>query len=309
MKLISLKNALFRYSSGSRYILNDISMELNGGHIYGLLGKNGVGKSTMFRVLTGLNRITEGEVEILGMDPGKRSPGMLSEIYLLPEEIHFPDMTIEKYARYYGSFYPNFSMEDLMNYMDAFFITDDVKARASENETADDFKLLRDRIYRKKTLRLMSQGQRKKACVAFALACHTKILLMDEPTNGQDIPGKAVFRRLLESYRGEDNLVVISTHQVRDLEQLIDGVVIINDEHELLLCETADKLLKAFHFGQITEGQTCVYQEMGLHNQVFGISLRHEDEPVQGIQDLDLEVLFNASMMSAHKLREDLQYV
>lgn len=309
MKLISLNNALFRYKSNAPYILNNISMELHGGHIYGLLGKNGVGKSTMFRVLTGLNRVTDGEVETLGRNPGKRSPDMLSDVFLLPEEIHFPDMTIEKYARYYGSFYPNFSMDDLMHYMDEFFITEDVKARASERESANDYKLLRDRVYRKKTLRLMSQGQRKKACVAFALACHTKILLMDEPTNGLDIPGKSVFRRLLESYRGEDNLVVISTHQVRDLEQLIDGVVIINDEHELLLCETADRLLKAFHFGPITDDSKCIYQEAGLHNQVFGISVRKEDDPVQEIQDLDLEILFNASMMSAYKLCEILQHV
>ena len=298
MSILTCKNLQFRYRKSGPYVLDDISLDLRSGHIYGLLGKNGVGKSTLFRVVAGLNPLTSGEIETLGVNPMDRLPSMLSEIYLLPEEMEFPNMTVDKYGTLLGTFYPNFSMTDMLRYMDDFFLPADID---EDSKSAQ-----REKRYLRQTIRTMSQGQRKKASIAIALACHTKLLLMDEPTNGLDIPSKTVFRRMLDGYRTADNLIVISTHQVRDLESLIDGVIIIDDDHRLALCETGDRLMKAFVFGEVSESEQAIYEEEGLHKKVYGIKLRTGDMPEQSISELDLELLFNAAMVKRDALFEAL---
>jgi ABC-2 type transport system ATP-binding protein len=278
--MIKFRNVSFRYASSKPFVLDNVSMDLQPGHIYGLLGKNGVGKSTMFRLISGLNPVTQGSVLTLHSVPFKRSPLMLQDIFLLPEEIDFPAMTALKYGSLYGAFYPKFSLEKMKTYLEQFNIRLDQK------------------------LNTMSQGQRKKAYIAFALACNTRILLMDEPTNGLDIPSKTIFRKMLATCQGEERLIIISTHQVRDLERLIDAVIIMEEQH-LALCDTAENLLKTFHFGAYEPEAEVIYHDDTERGRI-GLTLRG-DAPVQTLDDLDLEILFNAMVMDGEQVLEHLQ--
>jgi ABC-2 type transport system ATP-binding protein len=278
--MIKFRNVSFRYASSKPFVLDNVSMDLQPGHIYGLLRKNGVGKSTMFRLISGLNPVTQGSVLTLQSVPFKRSPLMLQDIFLLPEEIDFPAMTALKYGSLYGAFYPKFSLEKMKTYLEQFNIRLDQK------------------------LNTMSQGQRKKAYIAFALACNTRILLMDEPTNGLDIPSKTIFRKMLATCQGEERLIIISTHQVRDLERLIDAVIIMEEQH-LALCDTAENLLKTFHFGAYEPDAEVIYHDDTERGRI-GLTLRG-DAPVQTLDDLDLEILFNAMVMDGEQVLEHLQ--
>ena len=284
--LIQFNDTSFKYSMRGQTVLKQLKCKFYAGHIYGLLGKNGVGKSTTFRLITGMNPPSTGTVETLGNPPKNRLPSMLSEVFLLPEEIEFPNINIEEYGRKYGQFYPNFSNKDLLNYMNRFFAP---MGKAKENP----------RDYLTQPLKTMSQGQRKKACIAFALACNTKILLMDEPTNGLDIPGKTVFREVLATCQNPNRCIIISTHQVRDLESLIDAVVILSEEtNSVVISATAENILKVLHFGATTPDMDIIYEQKVVGGGNTGISKRRPDMPVQDIQSMDLELLFNATMAS-----------
>lgn len=275
--MLQFENVSFGYRK-NRLVLDDISMTLEPGYIYGLLGVNGVGKSTLFRLICGLNPPNSGQVTVFNYIPMQRRPDMLSKIFLLPEEIDFPGLNMVQFAKVYGAFYPNFSQEEL-------------------NSLLKEFKVFPDQ-----KLNTMSQGQRKKANIAFALACHTPLLLMDEPTNGLDIPSKNTFRRVLADYRSSETLIIISTHQVLDLDRLINAAIILNDQ-KIVLCEKADDLLNKFHFCRIdaSNEDRAVYKVKTVHGEV-GLLPRKYDEPVQSLDDFDLETLFLAAMEIPEKL-------
>ncbi|MBR4986903.1 MAG: ABC transporter ATP-binding protein [Proteobacteria bacterium] len=266
--LISLKQVSFRYGWRAPCLLERIDLTLGAGMIYGLLGKNGEGKTTLFRLIAGLNPVMSGVIRTLGQDPFGRAPSLMGELFLVPEEIYFPAMKAPDYAKYYGSFYPNFSMDDFLGNLREF------------------------KVPETQTLSSMSQGQRKKAYMAFALACHTRILLMDEPTNGLDIDSKVVFRKMLAAASTPDRLIIISTHQVLDFEALINGVIVL-DEHRIALCATTDRLLERFVFGTLGEDETPVYK-VETHRGMRAVGLR-VSTPKQGLEELDLELLFEAA--------------
>lgn len=190
-------------------------MEINQAGIYGLLGANGTGKSTLLYLISGLLRPQSGTVVTLGDTAFDRKPSMLADLFLVPEEIVLPSCPLNKYVRVNAPFYPNFSQQDMESYLDTFRLSPD--------------------LY----LGKLSMGQKKKAFVAFALACNTRILLMDEPTNGLDIPGKAEFRRAMTDGRRADRITIISTHQVRDLDRVLDHVTIIGKEGVVLNTDIA----------------------------------------------------------------------
>ena len=142
-------------------------------------------------------------IDIDGQNPYDRHPSLLSEQYYLSDEVAAVNMTAAEYARTYGKFWEKFDYDKFIEVMKVF-----------END-AD------------KKMAKMSFGQLKKTYISFALACNTKYLFMDEPTNGLDIPSKAQFRKALMKYTSEDAIILISTHQVRDLENIIDPIIIL----------------------------------------------------------------------------------
>lgn len=262
--MIKFEQVAFGYRSGR--LFDGLDLELRQGAIYGLLGKNGAGKSTLLKLVAGLLFPRSGEITVLGRVPQRREPGFLSQVFFLPEEFDLPRMTMAQYARVYGCFYPNFSQEQLT-------------ALLAELEVPET-----------QNLHQMSFGQKKKACIAFAIACNTPLLLMDEPTNGLDIPSKGAFRRIIAAAADSGRTIVISTHQVRDLDQLIDAVVVL-DASEILLNATTREVAQRLQFTHLNESDEALYAEQTIHGR-WGVRLN----PTAEESPIDMELLFNAAL-------------
>lgn len=259
-------NVSYRYSGSKRDSISDFNMELSSGKIVGLLGANGAGKSTLLYLMSGLLKPTSGQVNVSGYSPWDRKPGFLSDIFLVPEELDIPAVPLKKYVEAYSPFYPKFSYETLEKALEHFNLTPDIHLGA------------------------LSMGQKKKAFLAFALACHTQVLLMDEPTNGLDIPGKSEFRKAVAQTMDDERTIIISTHQVRDLEQLLDHVLIM-DNKGIQLDESIEQLQQRFSFGIASTLPECgvIWSEGVIGGYAF-MKMRTPEEPET---EVNLEALFN----------------
>lgn len=267
--MIQLQNIRFGYTK-SRNIFEDVSLNMEAGHIYGLLGKNGAGKTTLLKIMSGLRFPTSGTSTILNQNAVLRKAEILQDIYFLQEEMYVPHMKIESFVKAYSPFYPRFNHEQF-------------------NEYLREFELDKEFGYLDK----LSHGQKKKTLIAFALATNTQILIMDEPTNGLDIPSKSTFRRLMASAADESRLVIISTHQVRDLHSLIDMVAILDNGRMVLNASTyeiTEKLLFDVDNTKTTEGAVLYTEESPRGAYQVKENVNHIDS------NLDLELLFNAAM-------------
>ncbi|MGN0234398.1 MAG: ATP-binding cassette domain-containing protein [Bacteroidaceae bacterium] len=207
--MIDINNVTFEYRKG-KPVLKDFSMSFPQGGVYGLLGKNGTGKSTLLYLISGLLCPQHGEVRVDGMLSSNRQPELLREIFLVPEEYDLPAVSLQSYTRALKPFYPRFSDELLRKCIEGFELDMDMQLGA------------------------LSMGQKKKVYMCVALATGTRVLLMDEPTNGLDILSKSQFRKVVVQSMDEDKTVLLSTHQVHDVERLLDHVTIINNNHVLL---------------------------------------------------------------------------
>jgi ABC-2 type transport system ATP-binding protein len=265
--MIDIKNVDFSYSRNTKLLLN-LSLKLETGRIHGLLGKNGEGKSTLLKLISGLVFPIHGDIAVMGFNPQKRTPEMLQDIFFLPEELPQLPLSIKNYEEVYAPFYPNFSAEQFNRYLKEFDIDD-----------------------KKAMLNKLSHGQKKKVFVSFGLATNTKLLLMDEPTNGLDIPSKGQFRRMVASAVDESRCLIISTHQVRDLDSLIDSIMIM-DGHEIVFNEPNENITKKLLFKVAEHNDTdasVIYSEESLRG------LYQVRENTTGEESkLDIELLFNA---------------
>lgn len=267
--MVIIKNLAFSY--GSKEVLKNISMNLESGKIYGLLGENGVGKTTLLTLLAGLKKAQAGTIDVDGHNPFYREPSLLADQYYLPDEVSPVHSRAISWAKSAGKFWPDFSLEKFLQIMKEFEVD------AGQMMSA------------------MSNGQLKKTYISFGLACGTKYLYMDEPTNGLDIPSKAQFRSAITKYTGEESTIVISTHQVRDLENVIDPIIILDKQDVLLnasIEEISDKLY--FDYG-ITANPSSLYTEQlpGGFIQVYQNVEKKESK-------VNVEALFNA----VHKNKE-----
>lgn len=263
--MITLKELSFSYSR-KKEVLDRINLEVGSGHICGLLGKNGEGKTTLLNLLSGQIFPDQGSCLVLEEIPSERNARFLQQIFLLPEEISMPEVTAIEYIKMYAAFYPTFRDDICKACVESFEIN------------------LSDRLSK------MSQGQRKKVAITLALAAHTPLLLMDEPTNGLDIPSKATFRRLVASLIDDNQTVIISTHQVRDLESLIDTVLIL-DQRQILLNKTLNEIGEKLYFGPLLPEEKALYSEPTPQGTI-GVTAREDKEETA----VSLELLFNAAI-------------
>lgn len=263
--MITLKELSFSYSR-KKEVLDRINLEVGSGHICGLLGKNGEGKTTLLNLLSGQIFPDQGSCLVLEETPSERNARFLQLIFLLPEEISMPEVTAIEYIKMYAPFYPTFRDDICKACVESFEIN------------------LSDRLSK------MSQGQRKKVAITLALAAHTPLLLMDEPTNGLDIPSKATFRRLVASLIDDNQTVIISTHQVRDLESLIDTVLIL-DQRQILLNKTLNEIGEKLYFGPLLPEEKALYSEPTPQGTI-GVTARDGKEETA----VSLELLFNAAI-------------
>lgn len=264
--MIKVKNLTYAYSRKKWPVLRDVSLEIQPGKVYGLLGKNGVGKSTLLYLMAGLLTPMKGVVTMDGTDVRRRLPSTLADIFLMPEEVVLPSMKLEEFVKLNAPLYPRFSEEDMARNLEIFDVERDVN------------------------LGELSMGQKKKVYMSFALACNTQVLLMDEPTNGLDIPGKEVFRRFVAGSMNDERAIVISTHQVRDLEQLLDHIVILDDAKVILdrsIPEIAEKLKFT-----LTDSPEVIKSALLAVPSVGGVKVVIQNEDGDETEP-DVEMLFN----------------
>ena len=274
--MLKVENMAFSYRR-NEYLLNKVNFEITPGGVYGLLGKNGSGKSTLLYLMTGLMYPQIGSVTIEGIPSRKRTPELLSNIYLLPEEFDLPEVSIDVYVKNNAMFYPRFSREQFDNYMQIF------------------------ELPAVKKLSQYSMGQKKKFIVSFALATNVPLLFMDEPTNGMDIPSKSQFRKVIALGMSDERSIIISTHQVRDLESMIDRVLLLHD-NTMILNESVVDIARKLEFIRTTSKddlQGCIYSTFTPEGFV-GVRPNLDDVDTA----VDLETLFNSVVANPQAIKQ-----
>jgi len=275
--MIQINQLTFGYSK-KHLLFENLNLSLQPGHIYGLLGKNGAGKSTLLKNITGLAFPLKGSCTINGRLASKRSPDFLEELFLIPEEIYLPPVSIREFIANTARFYPKFSKDQFAQYLKEFELDTDVK------------------------INNLSFGQQKKVMISFGLATNTDVLIMDEPTNGLDIPSKVQFRKIIASVLTESRCILISTHQVRDLDNLIDSLIVIH-ESKIVLDMSVDKIAEKLLFSTLSsiDNEHILYSEknvQGHHAILLNVEQRNSR--------VDLELLFNAIITDQTKITHEL---
>lgn len=274
--MLQVENISFSYGRRKPEVLSDFSFSLEKGRVYGLLGKNGVGKSTLLYLMCGLLTPKHGRVMYHGVDMRRRLPETLRDVFLVPEEFDLPAVSLVQFVELNSPFYPNFSKEDMMTYLHLFEMDWNIHLGG------------------------LSMGQKKKVFMSFALATHTSLLLMDEPTNGLDIMAKSQFRKFIASGMSDERTIVISTHQVRDIDNVLDHVVIMNNSR-VLLDESIVRVTERLAF---VESDSPALAEEALYKlpSVQGNSLLLPNR--EGVETkLNLELLFGAVLANPEKIK------
>jgi len=272
--MIELKHIQFSYSKGNM-LFEDLDLSIRPGSIYGLLGRNGAGKSTLLKQVCGMLYPDSGECTVFGIESKNRLPEMLQDIYIVPEEFQLPEISLSKYTKLNSVFYPKFSHNLMNEYIKEFELPEHEK------------------------LSKLSYGQKKKFLIAFGLATNARVLIFDEPTNGLDIPSKSQFRKIIASSLDETRMFIISTHQVRDLENLIDTIVILEQGKIIFnhsVADISEKLVFEQNLNGIGADEVLYSEEVtgkksGILKNKSGIETR-----------IDLELLFNGVMKNSDNI-------
>lgn len=274
--MVQIENLAFNYNH-KKILFDRLNLTLPPGHIYGLLGKNGAGKSTLLKLISGLLFPKKGNVEVAGLQPKERLPEFLREIYLVTEEFQLPPLYVNQFIALYSPFYPRFDRSLFDAYIHEFQLPLDDK------------------------LSSMSYGQKKKFLLCFGLATDCKLLILDEPVNGLDIPSKSQFRKVVASAIHEDRSFVISTHQVRDMENLIDPIIIL-DEGKIAFYQSYEQITKRLTLArqsQLSDKDNVVYHE----SSVSGYTVVKENTSGEETS-MNLELLFKAVISNPSKVSE-----
>ena len=220
-------------------------------------------------MMCGLMFPHKGSIRFDGIEVKRRLPETLEKIFLVPEEFDLPSISIDDYVRRNSVFYPNFNIDQFNQYL-------------------SDFELEHT-----KNLAKTSMGQKKKYLVSFALATNTPLLLMDEPTNGMDIPSKSQFRKVIASGMNEQKSIAISTHQVRDLENMIDHITILDNGLLLLDADThtISSRLRFIKGGNESEIAGAFYKVSTIAGYSAILPNETDEESL-----IDIEMLFNCTI-------------
>ena len=274
--MIEAKEITFRYKK--KNIFKDLSLKFEKGKVYGLLGKNGAGKSTLLYIMTGLLRPQNGKILYKGENVSNRPPSALSDIFIVPEEFALPNISLKRYIAINKPFYPKFSEEQVKKNLSLFELEDALNIKLGS----------------------LSMGQKKKVFMSFALATNASLMIMDEPTNGLDIPGKSQFKKFIASNMDDERTVIISTHQVQDIEKLIEHVMIIDDSR-ILLDASATDICNNLYFvsgANSVDLENTIYATKSF--QGYNALLRNEENEETV---MNLEILFNAVLENHDKIK------
>lgn len=264
--MIEFNDLTFNYQKGQT-LYDHFSLKQETGKIVGLLGANGAGKSTLLKMMAGLRTPNSGTVRINGFVPYERNPNFLADLYLVPEDFSLPSIRIDRYVKGLSPLYSSFDHDKMDQLLGEFCL------KKSER------------------LNQLSHGQRKKFLIAFALATNCKLLLLDEPTNGLDIPSKSIFRKVLVSSVTDEQLVIISTHQVKDIDTIVDKILVV-DEGKTVYQENVENIGQKLHFETVSSLQgldKVLYHEKCPMGHRVILPNEGEEESI-----IDMELLFNA---------------
>ncbi|MBO9658180.1 MAG: ATP-binding cassette domain-containing protein [Chitinophagaceae bacterium] len=273
--MVNIQNLSFAYKK--KPVFKELNLSFQAGHVYGLLGKNGTGKSSLLRNIAGLLFPQKGTISVNGYTPAERLPIFLQDVFMVPEEFYLPDISIPDFIRSYVPFYPRFNSDKFRDYLSVFEVPSD------------------------STLQNMSYGQKKKVLISFALASNAKLLLMDEPTNGLDIMSKSQLRKIMAQALDEERCIIISTHQVKDLENLIDRITVI-DEGKILFDQDVQAISAKLSFRFAMDEAdlaAALYSESSLAGNVI-VASNHEEEETK----LDLELLYKAIVTNSGEVNK-----
>ena len=273
--MLEIKQMRFTYKRSKEDLFKDFSIQFEKGKIYGLLGKNGIGKSTLLYLLSGLLKPNEGTIVMDDVSVFARLPKTLQNLYILPEEFDLPAISLSEYIRRMSPFYPDFNLAQMESYLTQFEMGMDLK------------------------LKELSMGQKKKVLICFALATNSTYLLMDEPTNGLDIPGKSQFRKIVSMAMHENRSLIISTHQINDIDNLLDHFMVI-DKNGILLNQSIAAIGDTLSFvelenGESTEGVLYSLPSLRGNSVLYANEGGNETQP-------NLELLFNALLSNPTKI-------
>ncbi|MBQ8271754.1 MAG: ABC transporter ATP-binding protein [Tidjanibacter sp.] len=273
--MIKVKNLEFSYRA-KRHIFRDLSLSVDAGQICGLLGSNGIGKSTLLKLLSGLLTPNCGSVTTLGEEAQQRTLSMLQEIAYLPEEFSLPNIRVKDWVAVTTPFYGSFDHAFFAKAMGEFEVNEGEKFGS------------------------LSMGQRKKVLIAFAMACSTSLLLLDEPTNGLDITSKQTFRRLLAEWATPSRTAIISTHQVKDVENLLDHIIILDSKGMVVDASTYD-ISRYLRFAIESSPEGAIYSQPALGGYATVSENTTESE-----SNIDIELLFGAATKEPQRVRSIL---
>ena len=274
--MIRIKNLSFGYNQ-KKLLFDDLQLVLPAGNIYGLLGRNGAGKSTLLKIMAGLLFPKQGTLDVVGFQPKDRYPQFLQEVYLVTEEFHLPAMGMKHFVDLYSPFYPRFNHSLFEEYLSEF------------------------KLPREQKLTTLSYGQKKKFLLSFGLATDCKFLILDEPTNGLDVSSKSQFRKIVANAIHEERSFIISTHQIRDMENLIDPIIIL-DEGKIIFFQDYEQISRKLAICKQTEienDESVVYHEATLGGYtVVKENIGREETKI------NLEAVFNAVVTNKNKINE-----
>lgn len=272
--MIQIEKLTFGYKK-NKVLFDGLNLELQKGKVYGLFGVNGAGKTTLIKQISGLLFPDSGTIKFNGIETKNREVETLKNLFIIPEEFWLPQISIENYISINAVFYPEFD----------FILMDEIMK---------EFNVLPNQ-----KLHLLSYGQKKKFLIAFALASKTKLILMDEPTNGLDIPSKSQFRKIMAKSFDEDRCILISTHQVRDLASIIDNVIIV-DNGKIRFSENVEDISNKLLFKHIEkdDNSECIYSEEVFGGK-FAILENHGRD-----SEIDFELLFSAVIKDSVKINK-----
>jgi ABC-2 type transport system ATP-binding protein len=272
--LVEIRNLSFGYRK--KKLFSGLDLTLLPGNIYGLLGKNGAGKTTLLKIISGLRQAQQGSCRVLGFDPSRKPAPLLEETCFIAEDLYVPGVPPTLYEALHAPLYPRFDHGAFETFLAEFEIPTD------------------------KRLSELSYGQKKKFLIAFGLASRCRLLLMDEPTNGLDIPSKSQFRRLLARRGGTEQVILVSTHQVRDMENLIDPIIILDEGRIIFhqaLRDVGTRLRTSVESAEPSD-EGALYAEKTLGGWAV---LRENGEREE--TSIDLETLFNAVTAGSGRVR------
>ena len=274
--MLQVENISFSYRRGKKEVLHDFSLSLERGRVYVFFLNIGAGKSTLLYLMSGLLTPKSGKIMYHDTDVRRRLPITLQDMFLVPEEFELPPISLVSYVELNSQFYPRFSKEDMVKYLHYFEMEQDIDLGA------------------------LSMGQKKKVFMSFALATHTSLLIMDEPTNGLDIPGKSQFRKFIASGMSDDRTIIISTHQVRDIDKILDHVVIMDNSNVLLDASTAN-ICSKFLFVESDDrelAEAAIYMLPSIQANFLMFANTDDEE-----SEINLELLFGAALTDPEKIK------